>query len=40
MAGAVVNQVVLIALGLWSIRSLMIPVIVVVIGFAYLPRMR
>jgi hypothetical protein len=36
----VVNQVVMIVMGIWTILALLLPAIVVVIAFAYLPRMR
>jgi hypothetical protein len=36
----VVNQIVLFAMGLWSISVLILPVIVIAIGFAYFSRMR
>jgi hypothetical protein len=36
----VVNQVVLIVMGIWTIPALLLPAIVVVIAFTYLPRMR
>ena len=36
----VVNQVVMILMGVWTIQGLLLPAIVVVIAFAYLPRMR
>jgi hypothetical protein len=36
----VVNQVVLLAMGVWTIMALILPAIVVAIGFAYVSRMR
>src|SRR5215475_9370731 len=36
----VVNQAVMILMGVWTIQGLLLPAIVVVIAFAYLPRMR
>jgi len=36
----VVNQIVLAGEGVWNILALVIPLIVVVVGFAYLSRMR
>jgi len=36
----VINQVVLLAMGVWSIMALIIPAIVVGIGFYYFSRMR
>jgi hypothetical protein len=34
-----VSQIVLLAMGVWSIVALLIPLVVVIIGFIYLPRM-
>jgi hypothetical protein len=39
-AMVVLNQVVLLAMGVWNIMALLIPAIVVAIGFAYHARMR
>jgi hypothetical protein len=36
----VVNQIVMLAMGIWSAFALVIPLIVVVIACVYLPRMR
>ena len=36
----VVNQVVLLAMGVWTIMALILPAIVVAVGFAYVSRMR
>jgi hypothetical protein len=36
----VVNQIVMLAMGIWSIFALVLPLIVVVIACVYLPRMR
>jgi hypothetical protein len=36
----VVNQIVMLAMGIWSVFALVIPLIVVVIACVYLPRMR
>ena len=38
-AMVVVNQVVMIGMGVWTIKGLLLPAIVVVIAFAYLSRM-
>jgi hypothetical protein len=39
-AMVVINQVVLLAMGVWTIMALILPAIVVGIGFAYYSRMR
>jgi hypothetical protein len=39
-AFVVLNQVVLFSMGVWSIFALVIPAIVIAIGFAYLSRMK
>jgi hypothetical protein len=39
-AMVVVTQVVFLAMGVWNILALIIPAIVVAIGFAYVSRMR
>jgi hypothetical protein len=36
----VANQVVLVTMGLWTINALILPAIVIGIGFYYFPRMR
>ena len=39
-AFCVLNQVVLMAMGVWTIFALVIPAIVIAIGFAYISKMR
>jgi hypothetical protein len=39
-AFCVLNQVVLMAMGVWTIFALLIPAIVIAIGFAYISKMR
>ena len=39
-AFVVLNQIVLMAMGVWSIFALLIPAIVIAIGFTYLSRMK
>ena len=39
-AGVVINQIVFVTMGVWNIMALIIPAIVVGIGFAYHARMR
>src|SRR5277367_6366623 len=39
-AMAVINQIVLLATGIWTIMALILPAIAVAIGFAYYARMR
>jgi hypothetical protein len=39
-AMGVINQIVLLAMGVWSITALILPAIVIAIGFAYHSRMR
>jgi hypothetical protein len=39
-AFVVLNQVVLFAMGVWSVFALLIPAIVIAIGFTYLSRMK
>jgi hypothetical protein len=39
-AMGVINQIVLLAMGVWSIMALVLPAIVIGIGFAYVSRMR
>jgi hypothetical protein len=36
----VLNQIVLLSMGVWNILALAIPLIVIIIGFSYLSRMR
>jgi uncharacterized membrane protein len=39
-AFVILNQCVLMAMGAWNILALLIPAIVIVIGFMYLPKMK
>ena len=39
-AFCVINQIVMLVMGIWSVFALLIPGIVIAIGFKYLPRMR
>jgi len=39
-AFVVVNQIVLMAMGVWTILALLIPAVVIAIGFAYLSKMK